>query len=241
MSDQVKTGSEYFHFKHFKLRNTHSALKVNTDGVLLAAWTELEANTTCLDIGTGSGVIALILNYRYPFNTFTAIDIDRLSFEEASYNFKLNQKSIACHHKDFREFRPNTTFDHFVSNPPFFGSSTLPHDSKDIVSKHQETLTMQSLWKGVETLSSENARFSLIVPQSSHELFDSYGKEHGFGLKRQTMVQGKKDGKIVRVLKEYQKGYSSLIDENTIHIRDEDNGGFGNEYKELCKDLYLDF
>ncbi|NNK90769.1 MAG: methyltransferase, partial [Saprospiraceae bacterium] len=149
MTKEIKSGSEYFKFKHFSLRNSNAAFKVNTDGVLLAAWTTLEKGKSCLDIGTGSGVIALILSHRYPTINFSAIDIDPTSYNEAIYNFRLNQKPIKCLLDDFKSFRPKMKYDHFVSNPPYFKSSTLPSSEKKQVSKHQGILDMKNLWSGV--------------------------------------------------------------------------------------------
>ncbi len=221
--------------------NRDAALKVNTDGVLLAAWAELESESQVLDIGTGSGVIALILKDRYATAKITAIDIDEKSINEARSNFLLNNFNIETHLCAFQELNTKTTFDHFVCNPPFFQNSTVPDSPTDFISKHNESLTPEDFWSKIASISRLQSTVQLIIPFVLSSDFDKLASACNFKLKRECLVQGKENGPVIRVLKQYKKNYTGNKQSDQLFIRKENSNDFGEKYRTICKDLYLKF
>ena len=117
--------SSYFQFKAFRVRQSHSAMKIGTDGVLLGAWVQLlESCKTVLDIGTGTGLLSLMLAQRYAQISLHAIEIDAAAAAEAQFNFEQSpwHERLRLEQSDFVTFsaQKNLVFDHIVCNPPFY-------------------------------------------------------------------------------------------------------------------------
>lgn len=149
-----------FHFRRFSVANSRSAMKVGTDGVLLAAWCSCPGKRI-LDVGTGTGVIALIAAQRFPEASITAIDIDPVAVEEAAANFAASPwgERLTARECDFNDFaaysRPDKTdgpvrepFDLIVCNPPFFTNGALAPDESRRTARHEGSLTIEALLSG---------------------------------------------------------------------------------------------
>lgn len=231
----------FFQFKHFKLRNENAVLKINTDGVLLGAWCNITEARQILDVGTGSGVIAIIIAHKAPNASVTAIDIDLESFVEAQCNFKLNNFNISCFHKSLQNFFSPINFDHIISNLPFFDKSTKSTNYKMNISKHTCNLNHEDFWQHSSRLTSKQGKVSVIIPFDNNTNFDLLAKKYGFGLTRQMDVCGIKNGPIIRSLKEYQKQYDSEVKFDNLYIREDKTGRFGDAYRDMCQDLYIKF
>jgi len=139
---------EPFRFKQFSIKNDASAMKVGTDGVLLGAWARTVSGRV-LDVGTGTGLIALMIAQREPSAFITAIDIDAPSVEEASYNFFASPWSerLSSSLCDFRTMEG--CFDQIISNPPFFIDSLKSSDSRRSDARHTDTLSQDDMISAV--------------------------------------------------------------------------------------------
>jgi len=139
----------YFRFKQFTVFHDKCAMKVGTDGVLLGAWTDLKDTQKILDVGTGTGLIALMLAQRNPAALIDAIDIDPLALEQAEANSRNSPFSdrIAVKESSFQAFARLTgkQFDLIVSNPPYFSDSLMPPDRQRAQTRHSVTLTLDDL------------------------------------------------------------------------------------------------
>jgi tRNA1Val (adenine37-N6)-methyltransferase len=183
----------YFHFKQFTVWHDKCAMKVGTDGVLLGAWTRIrpdagrENNPTTtgprdpengtpslvLDVGTGTGLIALIIAQRYPQAYIDAIDIDGQACEQAAENVEKSpfRERIKVIHQSFTDYAPEKKYDLIVSNPPFFNRSLKSPDLKRNMARHNDSLPLKQLIGQALALLSENGRIALILPvQQSGEL-----------------------------------------------------------------------
>lgn len=158
-----------FHFKQFLVDQTNCAMKINTDGVLLGAIASAENPETILDIGTGTGVIALMLAQRFPNTQIDAVEIDPSSALKAEQNFRnsvftdqltLHPSSIA----DFWLQKQHCTYELIVSNPPFYlDSLTSPKENKTLA-KHAAPNFFEDLMRTVPDFLSPNGSFWLILP-----------------------------------------------------------------------------
>ena len=149
-------------------------MKVGTDGVLLGAWAE--GGKRILDIGTGTGLIALMMAQRFPASTIDAIEIDSDAASQAVDNVKLSSFSNIVHvmngsFQDFASSMPSKQYDSIVSNPPFFNNSLKNPDEARMLARHTDTLSFRDLFHGVEKLLMDDGVFSAIIPATEKTSF----------------------------------------------------------------------
>ncbi|MBR5086180.1 MAG: methyltransferase [Muribaculaceae bacterium] len=155
-----------FRFKKFSVLNDKTAMKVGTDGVLLGAWCNVSEAKRVLDVGTGSGVIALMIAQRNNDATIYGIDIDGDSVEEARFNFKNSPWSdrLSAEMFDFNDFKAVLSYDLIVSNPPFFTNGRLPPNSSREQARHNTSLTFSQLISHSAELLSPRGVLAFIAP-----------------------------------------------------------------------------
>lgn len=155
-----------FRFKQFAVVNDRTAMKVGTDGVLLGAWCPVEGARRVLDVGTGCGVIALMIAQRSADARIDGIDIDQASIEEASLNFARSPWSdrLAARQQDFNEIDSTERYNLVVSNPPFFTNGILPDGDARTTARHTLSLTYRQLIEGAGRLLTDDGILALISP-----------------------------------------------------------------------------
>jgi len=161
----LNMANPYFKFKKFTVWQNKCAMKVGTDGVLLGAWANANYPESILDIGTGTGLVALMLAQR--FDAFvTAIEIDEDAYYQATENVRLSPWSnrIQVVHGDFTTYHPAISYDLIVCNPPYFVDSLKSPDDSRTTARHNQSLTYNDLFEGVSLLLKENGTFCLIIP-----------------------------------------------------------------------------
>ena len=185
---------DYFQFKHFKVKNIASAMKLGTDSVLLGAWAPLHPMVCrVLDIGTGTGVVALMIAQRLcPQGNMTvdAIDIDAPSIEEASHNFEISPWSSALRAMcvSLQEYAARHSiapagekYDLIVSNPPFFVDSLKAPDSRRSNTRHADSLPQEDLISSAFMLLREGGSLVVILPKEEGEQFIRKAELHNIG------------------------------------------------------------
>lgn len=228
-----------FRFKQFEVFNERSALKVGTDGVLLGAWAAAGCSPArILDVGTGTGVIALMMAQRFTQSTVTGIDIDCDSVEEAAANFASSpwpDRLEACL-KAVQDWQEET--DLIVSNPPFFINSLKAPDNRRSVARHTDTLQYRDLIAVAKRCLTADGRLAVIYSSSEAEVFAGEALSAGLFPVRICHVRTK-DGKAPkRFLMELSyKRKEPFIEELSIQRGDE----FSEEYRSLTRDFYLKF
>lgn len=158
-----------FQFKEFTVYQDRCAMKVGTDGVLLGAWTSLDHQPeTILDVGSGTGLIALQLAQRSVAETIDAIELDENAYEQCVANFEGSPWAdrLFCYHAGFDEFvdEIEDQYDLIVSNPPFYSEEVASGDVSRDQARQNSSLPFDELMEGVAKLLSEHGRFSVIVP-----------------------------------------------------------------------------
>jgi tRNA1Val (adenine37-N6)-methyltransferase len=230
-----------FHFKQFSIKHEKSGMKVGTDGVLLGAWANVNGAKHILDIGTGSGVIALMLAQRTPDDSqIDAVEIDPLAFEEAHENFKTSpwSEKILAHHIAIQQFTKKSKYDLIISNPPYFQNSYKPPDEKRVAARHTENLSFEDLLAATGKLISPTGRLNVILPVSEGEHFVSLAASKNFSLTRKWAFRTRAEKPTERYLLEFSRHSVKSVDTGEIKLYDQGEN-WSEDYKYLTRDFYL--
>ncbi len=235
--------STAFQFKQFVVEQDRCAMKIGTDGVLLGAWTSLETHPeSILDIGSGTGVIALQLAQRSVAETIDAIELDPDAYEQCSENFEASpwNDRLFCYHASVQEFAAemDLKYDLIVSNPPFYTDEYKTNDPARDQARFTDTLPFEHLFLCAIQLLSLNGTFSVIVPKKEHENVVRIAAQHGLHPRRICEVRGTPNSEVKRILMEFgrEKYRSPVSEQLTI-----ENGrhNYTQSYIQLVKDFYL--
>jgi len=230
-------------------------MKVGTDAVLLGAWAFTEGDCKrVLDIGTGSGIIALMLAQRFQWARIDAIEIDSAAGLQAKQNFSESNwgNRLNCETIDFNAFiedrksnqAANNTFgyDLIVSNPPYFNQSLQAPDEKRNWARHGVQLTFEQLLAGTGKLLNEKGFFCVILPISAAESFINLALLNNLFLYKKTIVYPKPNRNANRVLMAFSKqNFGGNAIQADLQIENEARFDYTEGYKQLTKDFYLKF
>lgn len=232
--------SNPFSFKQFTVNQKNAAFKVGTDSVILGAWANLEKANSILDIGTGTGLLALMAAQRNTRAQITAIERDKPSYDDAMWNFlnspwsnRLNLEYISM-----EEHSPQNRYDYIITNPPYFiGSLLSPHERKNDA-RHISSDWFAVLAEKVTLLSSKNGTFGAVLPTVSHDFLAKELSSKGWFLVRKQDVLPYPGGEKKRVLAEWKKEQHALDEPPALHVRDAKRE-YTSEYSRLTIDFYL--
>lgn len=231
--------NSFFRFKRFCIHHDRCAMKVGTDGVLLGAWGCVDGKNI-LDIGTGTGLIALMAAQRNPEASVLGIDIDKEAILQAKENIAESPFSdrVNCALQDVISFCPAITYDSILCNPPFFTEETLPDDIGRALARNSRSLPFSQLIKKVTLLLNNEGRFSVIIPSSHMQEFIGLCLAEMLYLNRRCVVRTKLSKPPRRVLLTFTKEQAIKVDEQEICIMSDD-GNRSMAYKELTESFYL--
>lgn len=234
-----------FDFKQFSIIQEKSAMKVGTDGVLLGAWSKPNNSIfsdTCfhvLDIGTGTGLIALMISQRYPNAVIDAIEIDHDAAIEASLNVANSPWSerINIIESSLNDFRPTTRYDLIVTNPPFYNATLKPEDNARASARHYDSLPFVDITRFADVYLSENGILSVIYPSNCEENIMLGISVSSLRFHTICDVYTKDNKPCKRRMASFSKQDTEVINEHII-IRNTDNE-YSEEYRHLTSDFYL--
>lgn len=234
--------SKPFRFKEFTIHQDKTAMKVGTDGVLLGAWTSVESNPfSILDIGTGTGLIALQLAQRSHAELIDAIEIEDNAYEQAVENFENSPWSdrLFCYHAGLGEFvdEIEDKYDLIVSNPPFYTENYKTEDTQRDTARFTDALPFEELVAGAAHLLESTGTFATIIPYKEHEGFINLAKAHNLFPNKICHVKGNPKANYKRSLLSFSfEATEILMEELVIETK---RHQYTEAYISLTKDFYL--
>jgi tRNA1Val (adenine37-N6)-methyltransferase len=232
-----------FQFKQFTIQHDKCAMKIGTDGVLLAAWAPLHHKPfSILDIGAGTGVIALMLAQRSHAEQIDALEIDEDAYEQAVENFENSPWAdrLFCYHAELDEFmeEPEDEYDLIVSNPPFYTEDTSTGNEQRDKARFTQSLPFEDLVEAASLLLSDDGIFAVIIPFKEEEKFVALAKEFDLFPIKLTRVKGAPDTEIKRSMVAFSRNEKATpaIDELVIEIS---RHNYTPEYRALTQDFYI--
>jgi tRNA1Val (adenine37-N6)-methyltransferase len=231
--------NNYFRFKQFTILQEHAAMRVGTDGVLLGTWATVDGVLSILDIGTGTGVIALMLAQR-SIATIDAIDIEEGAIADARLNFSNSPwvGRLNLFHTSLQDFQTTKKYNCIVCNPPFFNNSLPSTSEKQKLARHATSLTFPELIKGVAGRLNPSGHFSLILPSEEENNFIALAANSGLFLNEITRVIPRPGFTPVRVLMEFSFTWSEVC-ESELVLETNTRHEYTPEAVKLFKDFYL--
>ncbi len=230
-----------FSFRQFSLHHHQSTMKVGMDAIILGVWTGISKQAHVLDIGTGSGIISLILASR-GVNSIVAIDIDKPSVDESNQNFakSLWASQLNAQNTSLQEFMLSAQkkFDLIISNPPFFLDGVLSASERLSYARHAKSLTYRDLVEGVNILLTDEGVFSVVLPYKTAQDFITVANEYKLYIKRKMIIFPRRGMTPNRINMEFSKNPLHNPKLEMLSIREESNE-FSNEYLQLTNAYYL--
>ena len=232
-----------FTFKQFAIEQDRCAMKIGTDGVLLGAWAPIVNHPfSILDIGTGTGIIALMLAQRSAAQQIDALEIDEAAYEQATDNFENSpwNDRLFCFHAGLDEFieEPEEEYDLIVSNPPFYSEDYKTENESRDLARFQDAMPFEQLLEAADLLLSEHGIFAVIIPFKEEENFIALANEFELYPLKITRVKGTPTTEIKRSLLAFSRNETTdlpideLVIETARHV-------YTQEYIGLTKDFYL--
>lgn len=234
-----------FKFKEFTVQQNKTAMKIGTDAVLLGAWCSLgEFPDAILDIGSGTGIIALMLAQRSDAITIDAVEVDENAYEQTVENFEQSNwgDRLFCYNASFTSFatemvEEDEKYDVIVSNPPFYKEDYQTEDVSRNKARFTSSLSFLALLKGVAKLLAKNGLFSVIIPYKEEEYFIKLAQENKLFPYKICRVRGNKTSEIKRSMLTFSFEKTTVKKEELII--ETDRHQYTKEYISLTKDFYL--
>lgn len=231
-----------FQFKKFSITQNNAAMKIGTDGILIGAWANSSESTKALDIGSGTGIISIMIAQRFEKIKIDSIEISKNAIIDAKENIKNCQwkNRINLIKKDFKKFTTNKKYDLIVSNPPFFINSLKPIDKERSNARHKESLSYQDILEfSIDHLIPKGS-LNMILPYIQNEIVIKSAKQVGLHLKRKCIVSPKPNKDPHRILFEFSKTNCETINERLI-IEEFGRHQYSKDYKKLTREFYTIF
>jgi len=234
--------SSPFQFKQFKIHQDQAAMKVGTDGVLLGAWTQIsDTVNSILDIGSGTGLISLMMAQRSYVENIDAVELNEDAYIQTVENFEQSDwgDRLFCYHASFQEFENEIEekYDLIISNPPFYTSTYKELSEDRAMARHSESLTYKELLKGTSKLLSKQGSCAFIIPHDEEVNFINVAGKYNLYPNKITRVRGTESSLIKRSLLQFSFYEKSIeIDELIIEI---ERHKYTSEYIDLVKEFYL--
>lgn len=231
---------ERFQFRQFFVGQQRCAMKVGTDGVLLGAWAE--GGQHILDIGTGTGVVALMMAQRFPSANIDAIEVDYDAAEQAADNVERSPfaSRIAVTHMAFQDFLPSAPYDSIVCNPPYFLNSMKAPEASRSLARHagEKSLTFRDIFVFAKANTSDSGVVNVVVPTLSQEALETEAYLLGFRKTRELLLRTTPRKPLSRVLVTFSRSSHSPSERSEQCLMNAD-GSRSAWYQQLTADFYV--
>ena len=232
-----------FKFKQFAINQDRCAMKIGTDAVLLGAWCPIDNNPkSILDIGAGTGILALMLAQRTNADQIDALEIDEEAYEQCVENFEASAwaDKLFCYHAGLDEFvdEPEDEYDLIISNPPFYNEDFKTENEQRDLARFQDAMPFEDLIEAADLLLSENGLFAVVIPYKEEERFIDLCAEYELYPVKATRVKGSHKTPIIRSLLAFKRFELSVLtaDELVVEINRHE---YTDDYINLTQDFYL--
>ncbi|SEL61517.1 tRNA1Val (adenine37-N6)-methyltransferase [Aquimarina amphilecti] len=234
--------SKPFRFKQFTVHQDRCAMKIGTDAVLLGSWVPLSDEiSSILDIGTGTGVLALMMAQRSYAEVIDALEIDADAYEQAVENFEASDwgDRLFCYHASFQEFfqEIEDKYDLLISNPPFYTDTYKTEDSTRDMARFEDALPFEHLFVGVSNLLSRKGKFAVVLPFKEEDNAIEIARRTGLFPEKITRVQGNPSSEIKRSLLLF--GFDEVDVQKDELVIETDRHQYTSSYIDLTQDFYL--
>lgn len=235
--------SKPFQFKQFSVEQDRCAMKVGTDGVLLGAWTDVGAAKMILDIGTGTGVISLMLAQRNDKAIVHGVEVDEQASQQAQENMDNSPFSerLTSFHIDIQTYMRVTDrkYDLIVSNPPFFSGGTLSASQDKTNVRHTVKLPHGDLLLAVKQLLNQDGKFCVILPLIEGLRFKELAERTGLFCTKMTEVRPKAEKAVERLLLQFENNEKLMLQNQLVIQAKDGRHDFTEEYANLLRDFYI--
>jgi tRNA1Val (adenine37-N6)-methyltransferase len=233
--------NDYFSFRQFTIKQEKAAFKVGTDGVLLGACADISGDGRILDIGTGTGLIAIMAAQRSDA-VIDAIEPDKASFEQAKENVQACKwkERINVIHSDLQNFIPENEQKYYsiIANPPYFRDSLRNPDTVKSAARHAFSLSSDDILYGCSRLLSDNGSLQLILPYEEGTLFIAEASGFGFFCNSIIKVKPNPAGGVIRLIMKFERTRKP-VHEKFLTIETGVRHQYTEDYKEVTREFYL--
>lgn len=240
-------GNLFFEFKHFRLQQDRCAMKVSTDSCIFGAWIQLD-NTTkiVLDIGTGTGILSLMVKQRFSMAEIHAVEADDGALQQSSENFLLSPftNPPQAFHGLIQDYKPGFLYDEVFTNPPYFQQGLKSPDAQINRAKHATELTLNELVSEIDRLVKKEGQWHVILPVSESENLDQLAALKDWYPVRQTYIchmPGKQPIRRMSTFARFEEDMPPKIMEEYLYIFNDAEKKYNDSFVSLTKDYYLAF
>ena len=236
-----KMANSYFRFKQFIINQDRCAMKVGTDGCLLGAWADLSNSCNILDVGCGSGLIALMVAQRCFRAAVTGVELDKDAALQACENVAASPWSerIKILHEDFLKYSPTEKFDTILSNPPYFTSSMKCPDDKRTKARHDDSLSSGDFLTHAHKLLLDGGKISVVIPAEQKPVWTAQAEAIGLYLTKVAYIHTRPTIPPKRVLLEFTKNSNTKEVCETKFTLENEPGKYSEEAIKLLQPFYL--
>jgi len=227
-----------FNFKQFAIRQDHAAMKVGTDGTMLGCWANQQDAKHILDIGTGTGLIALISAQKSPSASIIALEINDHAIIDATFNIEQSpfKDRVELIHSSLQSYQTDQQFDYIISNPPFFENSMPSNNEDKHEARHTDGLSFEELLSFAENHITPKGKLGLVYPIELAEKHVELALSQGWQLSRKCIVRPTLQKEPHRLLFELSRSNSSTVIEE-LYI-EKGRHDYSEPYVAMCKDFY---
>jgi tRNA1Val (adenine37-N6)-methyltransferase len=230
----------HFTFKQFTIHQDQTAMKVTTDACILGAYTDGREAKKILDIGTGTGLLSLMIAQRSKAK-IDAIEINESAYNQAvvNVNESIFKDKITIHHTSIQEFITDNLYDLIISNPPFFQNHLKSETESRNNSLHTDTLSFEDLLETVLRLLSPDGTFVVLLPMYESSVFEQLSVSKDLYPQKKLTIRHRKGSKILRIITTFGRIKKEILNEELI-IKNPDES-YTPDFQGLLKDYYLIF
>ena len=231
-----------FEFKKFKIHQNNAAMKIGTDGILLGAWADLSDKKKGIDIGSGTGIISIMLCQRNEILEIDSIEVSEKAVLDAKKNIKnckWNER-INLIHKDLKLFSTENKYDLIISNPPYFQKSLKPKDLDRLKARHEVSLNYKDVLNFSEKHLLKNGTINLILPIDQKQEVIEYAEKFGLYVSKECIVFPKPNKNPHRLLIELSKT-KKTFESQSLTIENDGRHNYTDNYKKLTREFYTIF